>query len=128
MLVAAVLAAAALGLYVSTGVLGVKVPDLSTFNATTSAPQPTATAKAAPEEDKTPKAVVSHGANMRDGPSSTAGVVSSLTKGAEVAVLEQQGSWTLVHVSDGRKGWVFSEFLQLDAKDAAAKPSAAKAK
>ena len=129
MLVAAGLAAAALTLYAGTEVLGpqLSIPDLSTF-VTTSAPQSAATPKPVPEQDKTPKAILTHGANLREGPNTTTAVIASLPKGAEVVLGEQRGKWTQIRLPDGHQGWVFSEFLQPGTNDATGKPPAAKSK
>jgi hypothetical protein len=129
MLVAAGLAAAALTLYAGMQVLGpqLSIPDLSTF-VTTSAPQSAATPKPVPEQDKTPKAILTHGANLREGPNTTTAIIASLPKGAEVALGEQRGKWTQIRLPDGHQGWVFSEFLQPGTNDATGKPPAAKSK
>jgi hypothetical protein len=129
MLVAALLAAAAFTLYVGTQVLvpQFSMQGLSTL-VTTNGPETAATVKAAPEPDKTPKVVLTHGANLREGPNTTTPVISSLPKGAEVIPGEQRGKWTQVRIADGHQGWVFTEFLQPQTQESSGSPAAAKAK
>jgi len=83
--------------------------------------------KPAAAQDVTPAAVITHGANVRAAPSTTGEVVASVTRGAEVTPLQQQGKWTKIRLPDKREGWVFSEFLDQSEKAPALRPGAAKA-
>jgi hypothetical protein len=72
-------------------------------------------------------------AKLRAGPSTATDVVSTLQRGADVAVIEARGKWTLVRV-EGEKGktaplqgWVSSALLK-DAEPIEKKPPAAKGK
>jgi hypothetical protein len=60
-------------------------------------------------------------ANLRADPSLSAGVVSRLTDGTEVAVVEQRGDWTHVRTTAKSgavsEGWIYNSHL----KDEAAK-------
>jgi hypothetical protein len=130
MLVAGMLLAAGLALYVGMDRFGLQFPvsDLSGIIAS-NLPQSARSANPAPAEERPPAAVLAHGANLRAGPNMTAAVITSLPTGAEVAPVETSGNWTLVRVSGGRQGWVYSEFLQQPQEMAATgKPRASNAK
>jgi uncharacterized protein YgiM (DUF1202 family) len=94
---------------------------------------PNTPAKSAPVEkptvahNTTPAAVMTHGANVRAAPSTAGEVIASVTRGAEVTPLQQQGKWTMIRLPDKREGWVFSEFLEQGEKGVASKPGAPKA-
>jgi Bacterial SH3 domain len=77
------------------------------------APAAAAAATAQPQT-----ALVTKSVNMRATASPSAAIVAKLTRGAEVTILEKQGSWTRVGISgvNPLEGWVFSSYL----KDAAA--------
>lgn len=72
-------------------------------------------------------------AKLRAGPATTSDVVSMLQRGADVAVIEVRGKWTLVRVDGERgksaplQGWVSSALLK-DAEPIDKKPPAAKGK
>jgi len=128
-LVAAASFAAALTLYVGMDLYGIQVPlpGLSSIIAS-NLPQSAGATNTAPIEEKAPAAVLSHGANLRGGPNMTAAVITALPTGAEVTPLETSGNWTLVRISGGREGWIYSEFLQQQAETTAAKSAPPKTK
>jgi hypothetical protein len=123
-LVATALIAAAIALYMGAQSLG---PQFSLANLSPvfggTPVQPSAQEKHAAVVDNTPKAVLTHGANVRSGPSTTGAVIASVTRGAEVSALEQQGKWTHIRLADQRDGWVFSEFLERQEKGGSSAPA-----
>lgn len=52
--------------------------------------------------------------NMRTGPSINDSIMHVLWQGNKVKVIGQSGDWYRIQLSDGRTGWVFSEYLQVD--------------
>jgi hypothetical protein len=62
--------------------------------------------------------VVVRDVNLRVGPSTSAGIVSTLPQGLRVATLGRRDEWTFVEVAGDsrnpqpRRGWVFSSFLR----------------
>jgi hypothetical protein len=59
---------------------------------------------------------ITHGANLRQQPSSDADVITTIPRGTTVFLVERQGSWTHVRLgaSDGqpaRDGWVYSSYV-----------------
>jgi hypothetical protein len=77
-------------------------------------PKPAALAAVAPAR----MATVLRGVNMRQQPATTAAVVVTLKKGAEVELLSASGKWTEVGVKgEGgavTRGWVFNSYLRAD--------------
>ena len=51
--------------------------------------------------------------NLRSGPTLQDPILTVLPKGEEVQRIDQKESWTKVQTSEGKTGWVFSEFLRL---------------
>ncbi len=58
--------------------------------------------------------------NLRAGPSTSADAVSVLDPGAALSVVETNGGWVHVRLSDGRDGWVYSSYLASSGAGAAA--------
>lgn len=52
--------------------------------------------------------------NVRTGPATTYPVLQVLWQGNTTKVIGQSGSWYKIQLSDGRTGWVTSEYLRLD--------------
>lgn len=48
--------------------------------------------------------------NVRREPSTSAGVVSSLSQGTSVSVLDRQNGWLLVSISSNLRGWVSEQY------------------
>jgi len=73
------------------------------------APPPAATAQIG---------LVIHGANLRAAPSSSATVVTTLSRGRRVSIVGQQGEWTHVRIEGVgeaiQEGWVFGSYLKND--------------
>ena len=69
----------------------------------------------------------SFGKNGTGAPSTAGEVIASVSRGAEVTPLQQQGKWTMIRLPDKREGWVFSEFLDQGEKGPALRPGAPKA-
>ena len=68
---------------------------------------------AAQAEQSSPAArhvVMAEALNVRSGPSSQTSVVGRLLQGEQVAVVEEQGGWMRVSMSDG-EGWAYSSYL-----------------
>jgi hypothetical protein len=90
------------------------------------APPPKAAPPALPKLAVAPPALhlelVVNPANLRSDPSLSAGVVSRLNDGTEVAVVEQRGDWTHVRTTSKSgttsEGWIYNSHL----KDEPAKP------
>ena len=68
--------------------------------------------------------------NFRTGPSTAAGVLSTLQAGTQVIVVEESGTWTLIRVeglgesAEPQEGWVSSTFLESSpSADAGVEPS-----
>lgn len=55
--------------------------------------------------------VVSTSANIRETPSTSSGIVTTVHSGERLSVLESQGSWFRVRTKDGDTGWVFSNLV-----------------
>lgn len=76
-----------------------------------------------------PSLLVTHGANLRAGPSSTAAVLGVIPRDAKVTSIEKQGSWTHIRYAKGTdkplEGWLFTSFLQASGQAADKKPAAA---
>ncbi len=63
--------------------------------------------------------------NVRSGPGTTNSVVTSLTKGAVVTLVEDRGEWMMIRMEDGTSGWAASKFLEVvtgDEESGALKP------
>lgn len=54
--------------------------------------------------------------NMRTGPSTSYSIMHVLWSGNRVRVIGQSGSWYQIRLSDGRTGWVYKTYLQLDTR------------
>ncbi|HYM01685.1 MAG TPA: SH3 domain-containing protein, partial [Stellaceae bacterium] len=53
-------------------------------------------------------------ANMRTRPSTTAAVITTLSRDTEVVPIERRGSWVFIRIGDGarkQEGWVFGSNL-----------------
>lgn len=50
--------------------------------------------------------------NVRSGPGTQNAVVASVPKDGVVTVLEEQGEWCRVRLSDGREGWAAAKYLE----------------
>lgn len=57
--------------------------------------------------------------NMRTGSSLTSGIITVLSKGVSLKVLDNSNSqWVKVQTSDGRQGWCFRQYLSLSSSSA----------
>ena len=83
---------------------------------------PTATASATPTATPTVFAVVrsQRRANVRRGPGTNFGIITSLAPGSGVQVLgtNEEDDWFRVQLADGAEGWVSQSLLELDAGQA----------
>ena len=57
--------------------------------------------------------------NVRSGPSSTAGVLTSIDKGSYVTLLSKSGSWWQVEYADGKTGWCHGDYISQGSKTTA---------
>jgi hypothetical protein len=53
--------------------------------------------------------------NVRSGPGTSYSVLTQVVKDAAVIVVEEQGDWLKIRLSDGSEGWVASKFLEITA-------------
>jgi uncharacterized protein YgiM (DUF1202 family) len=68
-------------------------------------------------QSETQMRVVATSLNVRSGPSTTNAVVSSLSKGAVVTIVEDRGDWKMIRLEDGTLGWAASKFLEVVPSD-----------
>jgi uncharacterized protein YgiM (DUF1202 family) len=71
----------------------------------------------APSDAPQRTATVRTDVNLRSGASTNAQVITTLRRGLNVTVIDEQGGWMLVRVEDDarnlqRQGWVFGSFIQ----------------
>jgi len=52
--------------------------------------------------------------NLRSGPDTTSEKISQLAKGTQIAIYERQGKWYSVLAATGEKGWVYSDYVNLE--------------
>jgi uncharacterized protein YraI len=57
-----------------------------------------------------------HGLNVRTGPGTGYGRITTLPQGTAVTLLgrDQSGTWVLVTIPDGRQGWMYASLLRTD--------------
>ena len=72
----------------------------------------------APRGSSQELAVALRDVNIRAAPSTEAKVLSTLSRGVKVAMIEERGSWQLVRIegnsrdTQARQGWVYTSFLK----------------
>lgn len=78
-------------------------------------PKPSASAPHTLSTTKYPVATILREVNLRSLPSVSAGVLTSLKSGTQIAVLENRGNWDRIQISDEggivQQGWVYRSFL-----------------
>ncbi len=52
--------------------------------------------------------------NVRSSASTSASVVTNLSRGSKVTVVKESGSWSQIKTASGQTGWVASQYLQAD--------------
>jgi hypothetical protein len=92
-------------------------PDFAMKDSSSVPPAPAPALPAAAPAPQLPTATVLQGVNFRDGASTTAPVIATLPRGAEVQVVERSGNWTHIRVPGSAtappaEGWVYTSYLQ----------------
>ncbi|MEB4868852.1 MULTISPECIES: SH3 domain-containing protein [Priestia] len=52
--------------------------------------------------------------NVRSSASTSASIVTNLSRGSKVTVVKESGSWSQIKTASGQTGWVASQYLQAD--------------
>ncbi|MDG0058823.1 SH3 domain-containing protein [Priestia sp. P5] len=52
--------------------------------------------------------------NVRSSASTSASIVTNLSRGSKVTVVKESGSWAQIKTANGQTGWVASQYLQAD--------------
>ena len=75
-------------------------------------PSKSASASATPTSKPTPTGktivVLVDGVNFRQRPSGSSGIITTLTKGAKLTLIEQEGDWFHASTDSGVRGWLTS--------------------
>lgn len=89
-------------------------PPLTVTPQTPSQTTPPATSPSANENGIGKATVTSSMVNLRSQPTTDSELISTLTQGASLTLLEQQGDWYRVKTSEGNEGWVAGWLINVE--------------